>query len=346
VLHLGEVTEGVVSSQEKVLTVVNKSRRFDIARNHTATHLLHSALKNILGNHVEQSGSLVTQDRLRFDFTHFEAISHEDLKKVEKLVNEKIMDDLEVNTVETSLEEARKMGATALFGEKYGAFVRVVKAGDFSMEFCGGTHIHNTASIGLFKIVSEVGVAAGVRRIEAVTGNGALKYVENLEDTIKETAAVLKTPLKDITRRAESIIMELKEKEKEIDNMKAKMAEGALDDILNSVKDIKGIKVVTANLELDVDALRNLGDKLRDKLGKSVIVLSSLKDEKITFISMASKDAVSAGAHAGNIVREVAKIAGGSGGGRPDMAQAGGKNKEKVSEALASVEKILENMIK
>jgi alanyl-tRNA synthetase len=345
-LHIGTVIEGTMKNGAAATTKVDKSRRMDIERNHTATHLLHSALKKVVGSHVEQAGSLVSPDRLRFDFTHFEGISSDDLRKVEDLVNEEIMEALSVETVETGIDEARKMGATALFGEKYGEVVRVVKAGDFSIELCGGTHVHNTSNIGMFKIISEAGVAAGVRRIEAVTGKGALKYVDKLEDTLKEASAALKTTSKDLVRRAESMAQELKDKEKEIENMKSKLAAGAAEDLINSARDIKGVKVVTSVIDLDVDALRNLGDRLRDKMGKSVLVLASTKDDKITFISMASKDAIAQGAHAGNIIREVAKIAGGGGGGRPDMAQAGGKNKDKVSEALEAVNGLLEGMLR
>jgi alanyl-tRNA synthetase len=345
-IHISRVIEGIIKVGDDVSSEVTNRRRMDIARNHTATHLLHTALKQVLGGHVEQSGSLVTDERLRFDFTHFEAVSQDNLRKIESLVNEKIMEAMEVTTVETSIDEARQMGATALFGEKYGSFVRVVRAGDYSMELCGGTHVGNTASIGMFKLISEGGVAAGVRRIEAVTGKGALKYIENLENTLKEVAITLKTTVKDVVKRSETIIVELKEKEKEIDQLKSKMAAGAVDEIISSAKDIKGVKVVTAALDLDVDGLRDLGDRLRDRLGKSIIVLSSLKDDKLTFITMASKEAISSGAHAGNIIREVAKIAGGGGGGRPDMAQAGGKDKEKVKDALEAVYGIVEGMIK
>ncbi|TDT61991.1 alanine--tRNA ligase [Fonticella tunisiensis] len=346
VLHIGKILEGTLNVGDVVKTKVDKARRMNIARNHTATHLLHAALRKVLGSHAEQAGSLVEDGRLRFDFTHFEAMSSEDLRRVEDIVNEKILEALQVETIETGIDEARRMGATALFGEKYGDVVRVVKAGDFSMELCGGTHVANTSAIGMFKIISESGVAAGVRRIEAVTGKGALRYVDNLEETLKEAAAALKTTPKDIVRRAESIIAELKEKEREIENLKAKMASNAADEILNASRDIKGVKVVTAVVDLDVDGLRNLGDKLRDKLGNSVVVLASTAGDKVIFISMASKDAVSRGAHAGNIIREVAKIAGGGGGGRPDMAQAGGKNKEKVDEALNAVYGIVEGMLK
>lgn len=345
VIHIGKITRGLVEIGNSVKAKVDRERRLDIARNHTATHLLQSSLKRVLGNHVEQSGSLVTPERLRFDFTHFEGISHEDLKKVERLVNSKIMDSLIVETVEASIDEARKMGATALFGEKYGSVVRVVKTGDFSMELCGGTHVINTAAIGLFKIISEGGVAAGVRRIEAITGNASLKYVEELEENQRNVATILKTSTRDIERRVESLLSELKEKEKELEGLKSSLAAGAAEDIIQSARDIKGIKVVTAVVDTDVDGLRDLGDKLRDKLGKSAVVLASTKDDKVTFIAMLSKDAVSSGAHAGNIVKEVAKITGGGGGGRPDMAQAGGKDKSKVKEALEAAYVVIEGMI-
>lgn len=346
ILHFGKILNGTVSVKDNVTTIVDIERRTDIERNHTATHLLHTALRHVLGNHVEQSGSLVTEDRLRFDFTHFEALSPESLKKVEKLVNDKIMESLSLNAIETSIDEARRMGAMALFGEKYGALVRVVKAGDFSMELCGGTHVANTSVIGLFKVISEGGIAAGVRRIEAITGKGVLQYIESQDNTLKEIASVLKTTPRDIAKRAEAVMLELKEKDKEIDNLRLKMTADTAGSLIESAREIKGVKVITASVALDVDGLRNLGDKLKDKLGKSIVVLASNKDNKITFISMSSKDAISAGAHSGNIIKEVAKIAGGGGGGKPEMAQAGGKDPNKINEALDAVYNIVENMIK
>lgn len=346
VIHTGKVLSGKLIKGDSVETKVDKSLRGDITRNHTATHLLHRALRNVLGSHVAQAGSLVENDRLRFDFTHFEGVSSEDLKRIESIVNEKIMDALDVTTVEVSIDKAREMGATALFGEKYGDTVRVVSAGDYSMELCGGCHVKNTASIGMFKIISEAGVAAGVRRIEAVTGKATLKYVEDLEEILKETAKALKANIKDIVKKAEAVVVELKEKDKEIEHIKADMAKGAAGDILESAKEIKGVNVITALVDLDANALRDLGDSLREKLGKSVIVLGSTKDDKVIFLAMASKDAVVAGVHSGNIVKEVAKIAGGGGGGRPDMAQAGGKDKSKAKEALDAAEKLIEDMIK
>lgn len=346
IIHNGKLLYGEVKTGDSVKTVVDLTRRLNISRNHTATHILHEVLRQILGKHVEQSGSLVTQDRLRFDFTHFEAVSKEDLKSIEISINNKIMEALDVQTLETTQDEARKMGAMALFGEKYGSLVRVVKVGDFSMELCGGTHVSNSASIGIFKLISENGVASGIRRIEAVTGNGALEYVESLDNNLKELAEIMKTPVKDLLKKAESLISDLKSKEKIIEDFKTKMSLDAASDLTGNAVDIKGVKVVTAIIDLDIDALRDLGDRLRDKLGKSVIVLASKRDDKIIFISMASKDAVEKGAHCGNIVKEVAKIAGGGGGGKPDMAQAGGKDPEKIDEALKTVYNIVEKMIK
>lgn len=346
VIHLGTVEAGEIAVGDTAMAIVDSKRRMSIARNHTATHLLQAALRQVLGSHIEQAGSLVTPDRLRFDFTHFEAISSADLLKVEKLVNEKILGSLPVKTIETGIDEAIKMGATALFGEKYGARVRVVSAGDFSMELCGGTHVYDTSQIGLFKIISESGVASGVRRIEAVTGAGALKYVEGIEEILNQAAAALKTPVKEIVRKAESLFEELKEKEKIIEELKSKMAANAADDIVKDARDVKGIKVAAARVNLDVESMRELGDRIKEKLGKSVVVLSSTAGGKIVFIAMASKDAAAAGAHAGNIVKEVAKITGGGGGGKPEMAQAGGKDPEKIDEALNASYNIIGKMIK
>ncbi|KRQ86876.1 Alanine--tRNA ligase [Caloramator mitchellensis] len=346
VIHIGKIVDGKAYKGAEATSIVDKARRMDIARNHTATHLLHKALKDVVGAHVQQAGSLVSPDRLRFDFTHFEALSAEDLRRIENIVNDKIMESLDVETIETSIDEARRMGATALFDEKYADIVRVVKAGEYSMELCGGTHVLNTATIGLFKIVSEGGVAAGIRRIEAVTGKGALKYIESLENLIKDVAVTLKSNIKDIPRRTEALVNELKEKEREIETLKSKMAKDAAGNLLNEAKDVKGVKVITASLDLDVDALRELGDKLKEKIENCVVVLAGVKDDKVNFVAMATKKAVSNGVHAGNIIREVAKIAGGGGGGRPDMAQAGGKDKSKVNAALEAVYSLVEGMVK
>jgi alanyl-tRNA synthetase len=346
IIHIGKVLKGVVKTNDKAATIVNSARRNDIERNHTATHLLHSALRIVLGEHVEQSGSLVTPERLRFDFTHFEGISINDIKKIENIVNEKIMEALKVSTIEASIEDAKKMGATALFGEKYGSTVRVVSAGEFSMELCGGTHVRNTSNIGIFKILSEGGIAAGIRRIEAITGNGVFKFVQDLEETLRNTANILKTPVKDILRRSEALMADLKEKEKEVEAYKSKMAANTAEDILSSVKEIKGIKVIAAVVDADADNLKELGDKLKDKLGKCIIVLGSTAGDKVTFVAMSSKEAIEKGAHSGNLVREVAKLAGGSGGGRPDMAMAGGKDKALVKAAVEATFGLVEIMVK
>ena len=345
-VHIGRVLKGALKTNDKATTLVNAIRRNDIERNHTATHLLHAALREVLGKHVEQSGSLVTPERLRFDFTHFEGISTLDIKSIENIVNEKIMEALSVSTIEASIDEAKKIGATALFGEKYGSVVRVVSAGEFSKELCGGTHVRNTSNIGMFKILSEGGIAAGIRRIEAITGSGVFKFVEELEETLKSTANILKTPVKDILRKSETLMADFKEKEKEIEAYKSKIATNTAEDILNNVQEIKGIKVITAVVDMDVDNLKELGDKLKDKLGKCIIVLGSTAGDKASFVAMASKEAISQGAHSGNLIREVAKLAGGSGGGRPDMAMAGGKDKALVKAAIQAAIGIIEIMVK
>ena len=346
IVHIGRVLKGAIKTNDKATTLVNAIRRNDIERNHTATHLLHAALREVLGKHVEQSGSLVTPERLRFDFTHFEGISTLDIKSIENIVNEKIMEALSVSTIEASIDEAKKIGATALFGEKYGSVVRVVSAGEFSKELCGGTHVRNTSNIGMFKILSEGGIAAGIRRIEAITGSGVFKFVEELEETLKSTANILKTPVKDILRKSETLMADFKEKEKEIEAYKSKIATNTAEDILNNVQEIKGIKVITAVVDMDVDNLKELGDKLKDKLGKCIIVLGSTAGDKASFVAMASKEAISQGAHSGNLIREVAKLAGGSGGGRPDMAMAGGKDKALVKAAIQAAIGIIEIMVK
>ncbi|MDI6618647.1 MAG: alanine--tRNA ligase [Clostridiales bacterium] len=346
IIHIGRVTEGAISKGDRVVAAVDGKRRDDIARNHTATHLLQASLRKVLGPHVEQSGSLVAPDRLRFDFTHFEPIKKETLIEIERLVNKEIMDAVDVNTFETSLNEAKDMGAMALFGEKYGSVVKVVKIGDFSMELCGGTHVKNTSSIGMFKILSEGGVASGVRRIEAVTGYGALSYIEDIESILNDAADLLKTNIRDLDKKAESIMLDIKSKETEIERLKSRIAQKATYDIAKAARDIKGVKIVTATVDLDTGAMRELGDRLKEKLGKSLIVLCSSNAEKTTFISMASKDAVSSGIHCGRIIKEVAKIAGGNGGGKPDMAQAGGKFRDKIDEALNNVYILAEKMIK
>ncbi|TYQ15986.1 UNVERIFIED_CONTAM: alanyl-tRNA synthetase [Acetivibrio alkalicellulosi] len=346
-LHFGTVEKGVVQKGDKAKVIIDQNRRMDIARNHTTTHLIHKALKDVLGNHVNQAGSLVEADRLRFDFTHFSALTSEELKDIEKIVNDKIMESLPVVIEEMSLEQAKKEGATALFGEKYGTAVRVVRIGDYSMELCGGTHLSITSQAGFIKILGESGVAAGVRRIEALTGRGALEYFNEKESILNDAARILKVNPDDSIKKIEALTIELKSAQKEIDNLKSKLVKGTLDEILSSALDIKGVKVITASLDqLDMETLRNTGDNIRSRIGSGVIVLASEYEGKVNFIAMATKDVISKGIHAGNIVRETAKVTDGGGGGRPDMAQAGGKDPSKINDALKKAVNIVEAQIK
>lgn len=347
ILHFVEMLEGSIKLQDTVNLTVDRLRRDAIRKNHSATHLLHEALKKIVGAHIEQAGSFVDEHRLRFDFNHFSSLTKEELKNVEKLVNKKIMEVIPVNTKVMNIEEAKESGAVALFDEKYDEKVRVVSLGDFSKELCGGTHVSNSGEIGLFKIISETGVAAGVRRIEGVTGFNALKYIEEKEALLEGLCEVLKCSNKDIINKATSQIEEIKNKEKEINNLKSKLASGSQEDILKNIKEVKGIKLVSGVLkDIDGGALRDLADKLRDKIQEGLVVLASVAEGKIQFVAMATKEAVAKGAHCGKIIKEVASIAGGGGGGRPDMAQAGGKNPEKAEEAIAKVEDILSSLVK
>ncbi|HQD51435.1 MAG TPA: alanine--tRNA ligase, partial [Defluviitaleaceae bacterium] len=344
--HIGKVIEGTVSTGEKAVLEVDKENRLATARNHSATHLLHKALRELIGNHVEQAGSHVSPERLRFDFVHFSALSADEIMKVEEMVNKKILENLPIVIQETSIDEARKMGAMALFGEKYGKEVRVVTMGDFSMELCGGTHLMNTAQIGLFKIISETGVAAGVRRIEALTGQAALNYYRQQEALLHEAASLLKTNPNQISRRIKDLLNEIKENQKELEKLRAKTAGELVGDILSRKKDVEGIPLITARLDdLDMAALRNMGDNLKNKMGSGLIVLASGKDSKVSFVVMATEDLVKKGVHAGNLIREIAQIAGGSGGGRPNMAQAGGKDLSKIDEALNRTEEILKKQL-
>ena len=324
---------------------VNAANRLACARNHSATHLLQKALRNVLGSHVEQAGSDVTADRLRFDFTHFQAMSAEELEKVENEVNQKILEGLPIHTEITTMEEARKKGAMALFGEKYGDHARMVCMGDYSMELCGGTHLSNTAQAGCFKLLSEGGVAAGVRRIEAVTGEKALEYFRKQDQELTQIAQLTKVSKDKAVAQVQSLVSELKELQKELESLKAKMTEGAADDILKNVQEVGGIKLLAAyKPELDAGALRQMGDTLKNKLGSCVVMLAG-GTEKLLFVVMATDDAVKAGAHAGNIVRTAAQVTGGNGGGRPNMAQAGGKDVTKVQEALEAAKALAESQL-
>ncbi|WP_291632809.1 alanine--tRNA ligase [Clostridium sp.] len=347
VVHFVKVLEGTVKIDELLTLAVDEDRRTEICKNHTATHMLQEALKRVLGDHVHQSGSYVNESRLRFDFTHFSALTEEEIAEVELIINNNIM---QVNKVETNvmtIEKAKKSGAIALFDEKYQEDVRVVSVGEYSKELCGGTHVKNSGEIGLFKILSEAGVAAGVRRIEAITGSRTIKYVEDKNNLIKEIGSALKCSEKDIINKLQTQLTELKDKEKEIILLKGKLASSSLDEILNNIKEVKGVKVICGTVkDIDVDALRDLADKLRDKLVDGVVVLGSTSDDKVQFVAMASKSAIDKGIHCGKIIKEVAKIAGGGGGGRPDMAQAGGKLPEKLDDAIDNVCSIIETLVK
>ncbi|KXG74042.1 alanine--tRNA ligase [Thermotalea metallivorans] len=347
ILHICNVLEGIIAVGASVRGVIDQAARMNTARNHTATHLLHKALKDIVGQHVEQAGSLVTPDRLRFDFSHFQPLTDEEIAKVEEAVNMKILESLDVEAAEMTIDEAKKKGATALFGEKYGDMVRVISIGDYSMELCGGTHVKNASQIGLFKILSESGVAAGVRRIEAVTGIKAYEYIREKELKLVEIASILKINPKEVVAKVENLVHELKTVQKEAESLKNKLASGAINEILETATSVKGIKVVAYRLSgVDMDSLRNLGDKLKDKLGSGLVVLGADYHEKVNFLAMATQDVVEKGIHAGSIIKEIAKIAGGGGGGRPNMAQAGGKDIAKINEALQEVMALVEKQVK
>ncbi|MBO5363863.1 MAG: alanine--tRNA ligase [Clostridia bacterium] len=347
-LHKGVVENGTLKVGDVVDTKFDKERRQKIRRNHSSVHLLQAALKDVLGNHVAQAGSYVSEDRMRFDFSHFQAMTAEELRKVEEQVNREILKDLSIECFETSIDEARQMGAVALFSEKYGATVRVVKMGDYSLELCGGTHAESTGKLGLFKIVSETGVAAGVRRIEGVTGLGVLQLLEEKETLIQETAQVLKTSPKELKHKAESLTEELKESRREVESLKSRMASAAAGNLMDDAKEIGGVAVVARLMDdnMDMNTLRETGDTLKRNQENAVIVLASKGTDKVSIIAMATPGAVAKGAHAGKIISEVAKAMGGGGGGKPESAQAGGKNPEKAEEALALVDGIVESQLK
>ena len=345
--HVGHMESGMISDGETVSLEVNTQARKDTEKNHSATHLLQKALKLVLGAHVEQKGSLVTPDRLRFDFAHFQAMTSEELSKVEDLVNEQIQASLPVHTDVMDIEEAKKSGAMALFGEKYSQKVRVVSMGDFSKELCGGTHVSNTGEIMLFKIVSEAGIAAGVRRIEALTGKGVIQYYKKQEEMLQAAAKALKTNTAQVVEKIQHLQGELKAAASENESLKSKLAQGALGDVMNQVVEVKGIRLLAAKVDgVDMNGLRDLGDQLKEKLGEGVVVLAAVNEGKVNVLAMATEAAQKAGAHAGNLVKAVAAIVGGGGGGRPNMAQAGGRNPEKADEAIAAAAGILEGQLK
>ncbi len=336
--HVGLVTKGMFKVGDKVELAVDAEVRRATAKNHSATHLLQKALRMVLGTHIEQAGSLCNKDHLRFDFTHFKAVTKEELEQVEKIVNEKIAEALDVNTQIMTIDEARKTGAMALFGEKYGETVRVVNMSEFSKEFCGGTHVKNTADIRLFKIVSESGVAAGVRRIEALTGDAVINYFANLEQKVNEAAAAAKTDSSNLVDKIQSLLSEIKELKSENESLKAKMAQNSLGDAASEFTEVNGFHVLAKEVPgVDMNGLRNLSDDLKAKKENSIIVLASANDGKVNLLVVADAAAVKNGAHAGNIIKAIAPTVGGGGGGRPNMAQAGGKNPAGIAEALAMV---------
>ena len=346
--HVGYMESGALKVGDKVTLKVDDILRADTCKNHSATHLLQKALKIVLGEHVKQAGSLVTPDRLRFDFTHFASISREELDKVEAIVNEEIAKSIPVVTDIMNKDEAKKTGAMALFDDKYADDVRVVSMGEFSKELCGGTHVANTADIRMFKIVSEAGVASGVRRIEALTGNGVLNYYKELEATLHEACKAAKTDVAGVVKKIETLNEEIKTLASENDKLKNKLAKDSLGDVMSQVKEVKGYKVLATKVEnVDMNALRNLGDQLKEKIGSGVVLVASkVGEDKVNLIAMATDDAVKAGAHAGNLIKEVAALVGGGGGGRPNMAQAGGKNPAGIEALLAKTYEIVESQIK
>ena len=344
--HVGYVSHGMIKVGDAVSMEVDKENRNLSARNHSATHLLQAALRQVLGTHVEQAGSYVDAERLRFDFTHFSALSKEELKQVEDIVNEKIAECLPVVAKNMPIEEARKTGAAALFGEKYGDVVRVVSMGDFSVEFCGGTHVSNTGVISALKIISETGVAAGVRRIEALTSKGLLKYYDDMEKKLQEAAALVKATPNQLSDKIRHLQAENKELHSELESVKSKMAKEAMGDVSDQVTEVKGVKLIAAKVDdVDMNGLRDLGDQLKEKLGEGVIVLASAAGGKVSLVAMATDEAVKKGAHAGNLIKGIAGLVGGGGGGRPNMAQAGGKNPDGIDAAIAKVSEVLESQL-
>lgn len=344
--HVGKVTKGMFKVGDTVTLKVDADVRNATAKNHSATHLLQKALREILGTHVEQAGSLVNKDHLRFDFTHFQAMTDEEIKAVENLVNEKIAETIPVVTDIMTIEEARRTGAMALFGEKYGEKVRVVSMGDFSKEFCGGTHVSNTSVISQFKIISESGVAAGVRRIDALTGKAVTEYYNKLEKELEDAAKAAKTEPQKLTLKIQSLYDEIKSLKSENESLKKKLANNSLGDVMNQVKEVKGVKLLASKIaDMDMNGLRDLGDSLKDKIGSGVIVLAAENDGKVNLVVMATDDVISKGAHAGNLVKAIAPVVGGGGGGRPNMAQAGGKNPAGIDDALKKAEEVLAEQV-
>ena len=346
IAHVGHVAKGMVKVGDTVTLEIDKEKRALSGRNHSATHLLQRALRNVLGNHVEQAGSYVDEHRLRFDFTHFSAMTPEELEKVEQIVNEQIRAHLPVKVENMPIEEARKTGAAALFGEKYGDIVRVVSMGDFSIEFCGGTHVENTGVINAFKIISETGVAAGVRRIEALTSDGLLAYYDETEKKLEEAAKILKTTPDQLAEKLTHLLAENKSLKSELESAKSQLAKNALGDVMDQVVEVNGVKFLAAHISgVDMNELREQGDQLKEKLGEGVLLLASDVNGKVNLVAMATDGAMAKGAHAGKLIKEVAAVVGGGGGGRPNMAQAGGKNPAGITDALSKAKAVLESQL-
>lgn len=344
--HVGKVVKGVFMLEDTVTLKVDAVSRSATAKNHSATHLLQKALKTVLGEHVEQAGSLVTKDRLRFDFTHFAPLTEDEINKVEEIINSKIMESIPVVTDIMTIEEAKKTGAMALFGEKYGERVRVVSIGEFSKELCGGTHVANTSSISMFKIISESGIAAGVRRIEALTGDGVVRYFAELETELKNAAKAAKTEPSKLTDKIHSLLEEIKTLNSENEKLKNKLANSSLGDVMDSVQNVDGVNLIAIKVkDVDMNGLRNLGDSFKEKLGGGVITILSEQNGKVNIIVMADDESVKLGAHAGNMIKQLAGYVGGGGGGRPNMAQAGGKNPSGIDSAIEAAPDILKSQI-
>ncbi|MBR5740054.1 MAG: alanine--tRNA ligase, partial [Firmicutes bacterium] len=335
--HVGKMTKGMVKVGDQVKLTVNTSQRRDTAKNHSATHLLQKALRTVLGSHVEQAGSYNDKDRLRFDFSHFQALTADELAEVERLVNEAIAAAYSVDTKIMTMEEAKKTGAIALFGEKYGDRVRVVDMGDgYSVEFCGGTHVRNTADIKAFKIISEAGIAAGVRRIEALTGDNVLTHYAGIEQTLNEAARIAKTEPSKLADRIQALLEEVKALHAENGKLKDQIARSEVTDVMSNVVEAGSFKILPVSVkDVDVNAMRNLSDDLKARIVNGVVIIASDQGEKVSLIVSATDDAVKAGAHAGKIIKDAAGLVGGGGGGRPNMAQAGGKNPAGIPDALA-----------
>ena len=345
--HIGRMERGMIKVGDEVTLRVDKTLRTKICKNHSATHLLQKALREVLGSHVQQKGSYQDGERTRFDFSHFEAMTAGELADVERMVNEKIAENIAVQTQVMTMDEAKKTGAMALFDEKYGETVRVVSMGDFSKEFCGGTHVKNTADITTFKIVSESGIAAGVRRIEALTGDNVFAYYQQIEEELARAAKAAKTTPANLTEKIGHMMAEIKALQSENESLKSKAAKEALGDVMNQVTEVKGVKLLAASVDgVDMNGLRDLGDQLKAKLGEGVVVLASSMEGKVNLVAMATDEAMARGAHAGNLIKGIAGLVGGGGGGRPNMAQAGGRNPEGINQAIEQTKAVLEGQLR